>query len=155
MQSIEDINKFVSETKKELDKQYKHISMRTYPFEDYIVDVIPAKYLFYSEDYWEENLFFITEKGYYFTTNDILKDSVWISSDNQPYGEFLTGVIKIVKVVKYNEENINSLLKLILSIVSRGKITGTIYKRGPYAGMKHYSYCQFGYTYIDREYWDN
>lgn len=155
MQSIEDINKFVLETKKELDMQYKHISLRTYPFEDEIVDVKPAKYLFYSEDYWLDNLFFITKKGYYFTTNDILKDSAWESRDSQPYGEFLIGVMKIAKVVKFNEENINSLLKLILSIVSHGKITGTIYKSGPYAGMKHYSYCQFGYTWIGREYFDN
>lgn len=155
MQSREDINYFVSRTKKELDKQYKHISLRTYPFEDEIVEVIPTEYLFYSESYWTDNLFFITKKGYYFTNDDILKDSVWQLDDNQPYAEFLIGIIKIANVIRVNEENINSLLKLILSIVSRGKITGTVYKSGPYAGKKHYSYCQFGYTWIGSEYWDN
>lgn len=155
MQSREDINYFVSEMKKELDKQYKHISLRTYPFEDEIVEVLRTKYLYYSEDYWEENLFFITKKGYYFTNDDILKDSIWESDDNQPYAEFLIGIIKIVRVIKQNEENINGLLKLILYIISQGKITGTIYKSGPYAGKKHYSYCQFGYTWIGNEYWDN
>lgn len=155
MQSREDINYFVSKMRMELDKQYKHISLRAYPFEDEIVDVKPTEYLYYSEDYWLDNLFFITKKGYYFSTDDILKDSVWKSDDNQPYGEFLTGVMKIAKVVKFNEENINSLLKLILYIVSQGKITGTIYKSGLYAGMKHYSYCQFGYTWIGSKFWNN
>lgn len=155
MQSKEDINYFVSEVKKKLDKQYKHISLRTYPFEDEIVEVIPTEYLFYSEDYWTDNLFFITKKGYYFTNDDILKDSVWQSDDNQPYAEFLIGIIKIANVIRVNEENINSLLKLILSIASQGKITGTIYKSGPYAGKKHYSYCQYGYTWIGTEYANN
>lgn len=155
MQSKEDINYFVSITKKELDQKFKHISLRTYPFEDEIVEVIPTKHLYYSENYWTDNLFFITKKGYYFTNDDILKDSVWQSDDNQPYAEFLIGIIKIANVIRFNEENINSLLKLILSIVSRGKITGTVYTSGPYTGKKHYSYCQFGYTWIGREYWDN
>ena len=63
MQSREDINYFISETKEELNKRYKHISLRTYPFEDEIVEVVRTKYLYYSEDYWEENLFFITKKN--------------------------------------------------------------------------------------------
>lgn len=155
MQSREDINYFVSEMKKKLDKQYKHISLRTYPFEDEIVEVLKTEYLYYSEDHWEENLFFITKKGYYFTNDDIIKDSVWESDDNQPYAEFLIGIIKIVRVIKQNEENINGLLKLILYIVSQGKITGTIYKSGPYAGNKHYLYCQYGYSWIDRKYANN
>lgn len=155
MQSQEDILFFVSEMKKELNKQYKHISLRTYPFEDEIVEVLRTKYLYYSEPQWEDNLFFITKKGYYFTNDDILKDSVWTSSDSQPYAEFLLGIIKIVKVVKCNESCIDRLLKLILHIVSQGKISGTIYKRGPYAGRKHYSYCQYGYTWIGAEYENN
>lgn len=150
MQSREDINYFVSEMKKELNKRYKHISLRTYPFEDEIIDVKPTKHLFYSEDYWLDNLFFITKKGFYFTTDDILKDSVWESDDNQPYGEFLTGIIKIARVVKFNEENIGNLLKLILEIVSQGKIEGFIYKSGPKAGKKYYFYCQFGYSWIGK-----
>ena len=133
----------------------KHISLRTYPFEDEIVDVLRTKHLYYSEDYWEDNLFFITKKGYYFTNDDILKDSIWESTDNQPYAEFLIGIVKIVRVIKCNEENINRLLKLILYIVSQGKITGTIYKCGPHMGRKHYSYCQYGYTWIGLEYENN
>ena len=152
MQSKENINFFISEMRKELDKKYKHISLRNYPFEDEIVDVLCTKYLFYSEDYWEDNLFFITKKGYYFTNDDILKNSAWKSSDNQPCAEFLIGIIKIVRVIKYNEESISRLLKLILHIASQGKITGTIYRSGPYSGMKHYSYCQYGYTWIGSEY---
>lgn len=155
MQSQKDIDFFILKMKEELDKQYKHISRRTYPFEDEIIEVIPTEYLYYSEDYWLDNLCFITKKGYYFTTNDILKDSVWQSDDNQPYAEFLIGVMKIAKVIKFNEASIESLLKLILTIVSRGKITGTIYKSGPYTGKKHYSYCQFGFTWIGSEYDDN
>ena len=155
MQSRENINFFISEMKKELNKQYKHISLRTYPFEDEIIEVLGTNHLYYSEDYWEENLFFITKKGYYFTNDDILKDSIWESSDSQPYAEFLIGIIKIVRVIKQNEENINGLLKLILHIVSQGKITGTIYKSGPYVGRKHYSYCQYGSTWIGSEYNDN
>ena len=51
MQSREDINYFISETKEELNKRYKHISLRTYPFEDEIVEVVRTKCLFLNRVY--------------------------------------------------------------------------------------------------------
>ena len=104
MQTIEEIKTCISATQNELNQKYKHISLRTYPFEDEVVDVLPCKGLYYSEDYWVENLFFITKKGYYFTNSDILKDSYWSFDDHQPYAEFLIGIAKIAKVVKFNAD---------------------------------------------------
>ena len=154
MQTIEEIKTCISATQNELNQKYKHISLRTYPFEDEVVDVLPCKGLYYSEDYWVENLFFITKKGYYFTNSDILKDSYWSFDDHQPYAEFLIGIAKIAKVVKFNED-INPLLHLIRTIVSYGKISASVYIRGPHAGMKHYSYCHFGYSWIGNQHRNN
>ena len=63
MQTIEEIKTCISATQNELNQKYKHISLRTYPFEDEVVDVLPCKGLYYSEDYWVENLFFITKNA--------------------------------------------------------------------------------------------
>lgn len=158
MQSYEEINRCIAETKKELDKQYRHISLRNYPFEDKIVNVIPTKGLYYSKDYYLDHLFFITEKGYYFTNEDILgNDSAWIKDDledPQPYAEFLKGIIKICNIVRYNEE-FEELRKFILSIMKHGKISATKYLRGPNMGKKHYSYCHLFYSWIGSEYKNN
>ena len=155
MQSYEEINRCIAETKKELDKQYRHISLRNYPFEDNIVNVIPTKGLYYSEDYYLDHLFFITEKGYYFTNEDILgNDSVWSKDDHQPYAEFLKGIIKISKIVSFNEE-FEELPKFILSIMKHGKISATKYLQGPNMVKKNYSYCHRYYSWIGSEYRNN
>lgn len=153
MQTPEQIKQCILATKKDLDLKYKHISLRTYPFEDDIVDVLPCIGLYYSEDYWTDNLFFITRKGYYFTKSDIL-DSHWESDDEQPYAEFLIGITKIANIIKFNED-ISPLLNLIRTIVTHGKISASKYNRGPFTGMTHYKYCHEWYTWIGTEYKNN
>ncbi len=151
MQSRDEIKRCVADTRASIETQFKHISLRNYPFEDNIIKIIPTKGLFYSEDYWLDHLFYITEKGYYFTNDDIFNS---IPDENQPYADFLRGILKIAKVVKFNED-FDEMPKFILSIMKHGRITGISYTQGYNTGKKKYLYCHRYYSWIGSKYRDN
>lgn len=135
--------------------KYKHFTKRKMPFEDEIVDVVASSNVNYS-DRWEflKSINLITSKGYYLTYSDICGENAFCDPETQPYDVFLEGAIKCAYPYAFNSE-IDSTLRFIKDILSKGKISVSKIERGPHVGKYSFDFTLPWYSWISSECRDN
>ena len=130
---------------KQLNKT--HVGDCITPFQDDIVDVIATDGIPYSDSNWEKNLIIITKSGKFIPFSTILSSEQWQNNDEQPFHKLIKGLIDIIAVVKYNEDN-NEVLKLARNILQVGLIEVATYTNGYLAGKQRFMFSRRGYRWF-------
>ncbi len=115
---------------------------------DIIIDVIPTKGLYYSEPYWEKNLYFITEKSILIPAYAILDSEQWQDNQGpQAFYIFLKGMIDILSVYKYGIDNRETLV-LAKNLLKKGHINCIFNTSGYLTGKWSFYFSNLGYSWI-------
>jgi hypothetical protein len=138
-------------TETEMKTRYRHFSLRNFPFEDTIIDVIPSDGVRYADrKEWVTNLYLLMSKGYYIKCTEFFGPSaVPISEEEFPYQYFLRGALDLTYCIAYANE-MEDALTYVKNILSRGKIIVFKYINGVYAGRYSFEWMERWYSYLDK-----